>query len=369
MHYHFESIEEGVQGWLVPENPDTPSVIDIVSKDGTITKLNSNLARPDVRNAGFHHTGDVGYFINDYTYPGFSDTKDEMEVRDPDSGLVLYRSFNPERHLADRIFRYETQAMPYNAAEASWANNFALYYNALERHPFDTLRWIIESPSAPSIALSGRINFARYEPFLRYTNYKFIALLRDPYEELAERILFMRYATSPESPPELKNHLTGLEGIDVVSRRINLAVPSTIGEAFAYLSEKHVQELSNPVVTSLTCGLDEHPSGPHVELALNKLSTFDLVGVRSRYHHFRDALSTLLSRDVLPAEQASIESVHALVPLLREVKVLKSMFKLDELLYQYTQEAVDRAMKLAPLSKPSTLAQAATPAVAEGGSR
>lgn len=360
MHFHFQLLESQIFGWLVPDNPGTVPVIEIVAPDGAVTRMRTNQVRLDVRDGGFHHTGEVGFLINDDTYEGYSSVSGELEIREPSTGLVLYRSVNPDQHLLERVFRYETQVMPYGPAEASWSENFALYYNAIERYPFDTLRWILESEKAPSVALSGRINVARWEPFFRHYDYKTITLLRDPFEELAERLLFLRFASSSEAPADLKKHLSGLEGLDVVARRINLAVPSTIGEAFSYLTDKHIHELSNPIVKSLTCGFDEHPRRQHVELALNKLSTFDLVGVRSRYDYYRDALTNLLSRDIIPEQTLSIESTSALVPLLREVKIVRSMFKFDELLYEYTQEAVDRAIKLTPLSTPLAASQFAS---------
>ena len=338
---------------MAPDNPGTTAVIEIIAGDGTVTPMRTNTLRMDVCEAGFHHTGEVGFLINEETLPGFEAIRHDFEIRAQGSDLVLYRSVKPEIHLQERIFRFEMQAMPYAMTEAAWSRNFALYYSAVERHPFDTLRWILSSPDAPSIALSGRINLPRYEHYLRQHNFKFVAMLRDPYEELAERILFSRYARSANANPELRHHMTGFEGLEHVSRRINLAVPSTIPEAFAYMSDKQIHELSNPVVTALTCNMDEYPTRLHVEVALNRLATMDLVGVRSRYPHFKSTLAAVIGRDILPDEPTKIESVSALVPHLREVKLLKSMFKLDELLYQYTQEAVDRALKMSPSTPPS----------------
>lgn len=345
MHFHFHRIDQGIVGWMSPDNPGAVSHVEIVAGDGTVTKMRTNVVRPDVRDAGFHHTGEVGFIINDETLPGFNKIANDFEIRAPDSGLVLFRPFKPEFHLAERVFRFEMQAMPYADVESAWSKNFALYYNALERYPFDTLRWILSSPNAESIALSGRISLTRYEHFLREHNFRFIALLKDPFEELAERLLFVRYAKSANAKPELLSHLVGLEGLEQVSRRINLAVPTTIPEAFAYLSDKQLHELSNPVVKALTCSVDEYPTRLHVEVALNRLATMDLVGVRSNYGQFKSVLSTLISRDILPEQSPAIGSVAGLTEVLRDVKVVKSMLKFDELLYRLTQEAVDRSFR------------------------
>ncbi len=349
MHFHFMRTEYGVVGWFAPDNPSTPSAVDIVTGDGTVTRMRTNHLRPDVRDAGFHHTGEVGFEINPDTFPGFNEVADHLEIRAPDSDLKLFRSFRPGEHLQARIFRFEMQAMPYAAVEAGWQSNFALYYNAIERHPFDTLRWILCSPDAPSVALSGRINLARYEHFLREHNFKFVTLLRDPYEELAERLLFVRYAKSANAKPEFRNHLSGIESLEHVSRRINLAVPNTTGEALAYLSEKQIFELSNPLVKALACAPEEPPRRLHVELALNRLATMDLVGARPSYDLFKYALEGMLSRDILPAELQTISSVAELAQVLREEKLVKSMLKYDEILFQFAKEAIDRAL-VAPVA-------------------
>jgi hypothetical protein len=350
MHFHFQRAGKVIRGWMAPNNPAVVSEIDILKPDGSTVRMKHNTVRTDVRDAGFHHTGSVGYQIDEKSLPGLSKIIDDLEIRDPESGLVLFRSFKPSIHIPERIFRFEMQAMPYATMEAAWSRNFALYYNALERYPFDTLRWMLCSPDAESIALSGRINLSRYEYFMREHNFKFVALLKDPLEELAERILFVRYAKSSPSKAALAQYLTGLDGLDIVARRIDLTNPNSIPEAFAYLSDKQVHELSNPLVKTIACNPDEYPTRLHVEVALNRLAGMDLVGVRSNFAQFKTALSGLLSRDILPDHPATITSVAELAQSLKEVKLVRSLLKFDTLLYHFAEEAVDRAVGLSDIS-------------------
>lgn len=360
MHFHFQREGMVIRGWMAPDNPSTVPHVEIVKPDKSIVNMKYNDERPDVRDAGFHHTGSVGFHLDETTFPGLENIIDDIEIRDAASGLVLFRSYKPEAHLAERVFRFEMQAMPYTSFEDAWSRNFALYYSALERHPFDTLRWVLCSPHAESVALSGRLSISRYEHFLREFQYKFITLLKDPIEELAERLLFIRYVKSSDANAHLSQHLTGLEGLEIVARRMDLSNPNSVAEAFSYISEKQLNELSNPIVKLLACGLDEHPTRLHVELALNRLATMDLVGVRSNFAHFKSALTTLISRDILPPSlPKEIDSIAELTRTLREVKVVHSLLKLDVTLYQYAQEAVDRAIRIeqspAALRRPETL--------------
>ena len=365
MQFHFQREGTTIQGWMAPDNPSTVPHVEVAVPGKPAVKMKYNIERGDVRDAGFHHTGSVGFVFNETTFPGLSRAIDDLEIRDPDSGLVLFKSFKPTTHLSDRVFRFEMQAMPYTTLESAWSDNFALYYNALERHPFDTLRWILCSPHAESVALSGRLSISRYEHFLREFKYKFVTLLKDPIEELAERLLFIRYAKTAKSNTTLSKHLSGLDGLEIVARRMDLSNPNSIAEAFSYISEKQLSELSNPLVRLLACGDDEYPTRLHVELALSRLATMDLVGVRSHFIHFKTALATLLSRDILPESIPDpLSSVVELTRILRDIKVATTMLKHDVMLYGFVQDAVGRA---ADISQKTTLAHKPADALSPAG--
>lgn len=347
MQFHFQRDGMTIQGWMAPSNPSTVPHVEVALPGAPAVTVKYNVERADVRDAGFHHTGSVGFIFNESTFPGLEHAIDDVEIRDPESGLVLFKSFKPGVHLADRVFRFEMQVMPYTKLEEAWSSNFALYYNALESHPFDTLRWILCSPHAPSVALSGRLSISRYEHFLREFSFKFITMLKDPVEELAERLLFIRYVKTATDNSALSKHLSGLDGLEIVARRMDLSNPNSIEEAFSYISDKQLSELSNPLVRLIACSEDEYPTRLHVELALRRLATMDLVGVRSHFTHFKTALTTLLSRDILPdAMPAPLNSVLELARLLREMKVVNAMLKHDVSLYKFVQAAVGRASEL-----------------------
>lgn len=344
MLFHMEKYGACIEGWLSPDNPGAVPRIRILRPDGTVAELETNVFRPDVRDQGLHPTGNNGFAINNTLFPDLPGMIDQIEIRDAGTGILLYRPFDENRHVPMRVLRFEPQAMPYAQTEAIWDKNFALYYNAAERYPFETMFGILNNPAAKSLAISGRLNFIQYEHYFRDRDYKIITLLRHPLEEMAERLLFIRYALAPQSPDSFDAHLSGLRSLGTTARRINLDRIETVAECFSDLTVEQKNALSNPLVRSLACKVDEVPRKRHVEIALSKLSTMDLVGVRTRYDQFKRMLAELIGRDILAGvEQPEISWARRVTEELMKIKVARSLVALDMRLYELVEGAVERA--------------------------
>ncbi len=353
MLFHIERYGRTIGGWLTPDNPaDTPKV-QIIRPDGKTVELESNAVRPDLVEVKLHPTGKAGFGIDRKIIPDLDDIIDQIEIRDAATGITLYRPYDPAQHVAGRIFRLELQAMPYAAIESAWSRNFSLYYNAVERYPFETFFGILNNPVSKSLALSGRPSLHRYEQLFRDREYKFVTLLRDPFEELAERLLFVRYTLSPNAPADFQHHLTGLADLRAVTQRMDLSNFDTFLEAFSYLSDRQMDDLSNPLVRALACNVeDPEPRPHHVELALNRLATFDLVGTRPNFGAYKSGLSELLGRDILGGEEMiNIDLVLKIADELKNVKLARALVALDAELYKFASKAVIRAIDTAALSR------------------
>jgi hypothetical protein len=344
MLFDIRRVDDSVGGWVAPDNPSTVPVVEIIKPNGEVIELATNFPRPDVKEAGIHHSGDIGFNINARTVPGVD--IENIEIRDKHTSILLYRPFRPEKHLKVRLCRFEMQAMPNAAIEALWERRFQFYYNTIERYPLDTMFGILQNPGSESIMLAGRFSLFRYEHLLRGADYKMVALLRDPIEELAERLLFVRYATSSNNYETFRHYLTGLDGLTLVARRLDLSQPETINEAFAYLPEKQRAELSNPLTRALACNINEDPASVHVEFALARLSALDLVGLRSQYDIFKQALAKLIGTDILGDRQpVNISEASRLAVQLAKSPVVQSLTALDVRLYKYVETAIKRAVE------------------------
>lgn len=346
MLFHMERHGSYLSGWLSPDNPtDTPR-IRITRPDGTSQEMEANVFRQDLVDVKIHPTGQAGLIINQKTLPDLADFIEEIEIRDATTGVLLFRNFREKDHLHTKILRFEMQAMPYASIEAAWNRHFALYYNAVERYPFETLFGILNNPVTKSIALSGRPNLARYEQLFRDRDYKLVTLLRDPYEELAERLLFLRYALSPSAPGHFRDHLSDFFDLRSVTQRFDPSKLATLAESFAYLSERQLTDLSNPLVKSLACNVEDPiPRSHHVEIALNRLSTFDLVGTRLHFEVFKNSLAEIAGAPILGQEElVTMELLKPIAEELRNIKLVRSLISLDTKLYEYAVEAVKRAL-------------------------
>jgi hypothetical protein len=349
MLFHMQKLGDRIEGWVSPDNPSTMPRIRIFRPDGTVAELDSNVYRPDVRDAGLHPTGKNGFDINSTVFPDLAGIIDQIEIRDFHTGVLLYRPFDQKKHLSMKVLRFDVGAMPYAQIESLWNRNFALYYNAAERYPLDTMFGVLNNPVAQSLAISGRIDYNRYEHFFRERNYKIITLLRPPLEEMAERLLFIRYALAPQSPASFDAHLTGLRNLASIARGISLDRIESVDECFAKLTNEQKIALSNPVTKALCCAQDEVPRKKHIQLALSKLSTMDLVGVSSRYGHFSKMLSELLGRDLLAgATQPEISWTRRIADRLATNKRARSLVSLDLKLYELAEKAIERAISLVP---------------------
>jgi hypothetical protein len=345
-----ETANGGLFGWVLPDNPSSIPRIVIGRPGLDSMEYEANTIRSDLRDRGLHETGMVGFVINDKTLPDLSKTIDRIEIRESVSNVLIFRRFNSDAHFAGKVFRYELQALPDINLEAKIAGHFALYYGAIHRFPQDTFFGIANNPVAKSIYLSGRPSFQQYEQLLKERDYKIVTLLRKPYEEMAERLLFARYALKPDAPGFVADHMFGLEPLKDMVKDIQFDDVESLRAAFGRMTEAQRDALTNPLVRTLACLPDERPKSAHVEIALSKLSRMDVVGLRSRYGDFKSILAEALGADVLgDHELPTLQWVQRVADHLSQIKQVRNLISLDLDLYSFAEEAVIEALE-APAS-------------------
>ena len=181
----------------------------------------------------------------------------EIEIRDRDTNVLIFRQFLPEQHLEKKVFRFELQAMPDTQIENVLKNHFTLSYNTIHCYPENTFFGIVNNQAARSLYVSGRPSYQKYEQWFRERDFKIFAILRNPYEELAERLLFARFASSEQAPPFVADYLYGLEPLAELTKTIRFDDPESIKAAFVRISDVQKQAISNPLVKALACLPDE----------------------------------------------------------------------------------------------------------------
>jgi len=333
-----------IAGWLVPDNPALTPAIVISVPGHDERKLEANVLRTDLKDLGLHATGMAGFLIDDSILPGLG-TADEVEIRDAATQIPTFRRFRPQHHLPRKLFLYTFHAMPQMQVESALSRHFALSYSAIEQHSFDTLFSIINNQFGNSIFVAGRPRYFRYRGLLKDRGFNSAALLRDPFDELAERMLFVRYAASDKSPSFTGKYLTGLDPLAGVARHCDFNEPGTIAATFGKLTESQQDALFNPMIRTLACELDETPSAKHIPIALDYLAGMNAVGLFSHFEEFRPTLAELMGIDGLGEAQLNeVSFVSRMAAELRKLDPVRRLLAFDAELYARASDAILRGL-------------------------
>jgi hypothetical protein len=343
MQFHLD-LDKGnyLSGWVLPDNPSaTPSVV-VLSPNAEPLTVKAGVFRKDLFKLGLHHTGLLGFEIDQTVIPQLSAT-DRIEIRDADTNILIYRRFRDGEHVRLKLFRYELGSMPQVQLDLTLGQHFTLTYEAIERYSFDTSWGIFNNATNTSVYLSGRPQLTRYMQVLRDRNFKTVVVLRNPMEELAEKILFLKFAISGKAPDFVANHLTGMEAVLPLVSRMNLADDNSLVTTMNGLSEAEHTALSNPFVRLLACARDEVAQDLHVSVALENLANLDLVGVRPKFESFKQELATALGVDLIGREApAAISNAPAVAEKLARLRSVHRLLALDLKLYHLVEEAVSK---------------------------
>ena len=349
MQFHIDTDQgTSVSGWVVLENPATIPKISVSSPNHRCeVEIEANVLREDLKDLGLHSTGMAGFVLDETSLPGIDELED-LELRDAESRLLIYRRFRANAHVGKKVFLYSLSAMPQTHVDENLSQHFAQSYFAVERHSFDTLFSIFNNHFAKSIFVSGRPRYFRYEQLMRDKEYAVVALLRDPYEELAERLLFVRFASSGESPAFTAHYLTGIEPLGDLVRGLDFEDKNSLKTAFNALTDLQRDALANPFVRALACTLDEVPDRKHVAIALEKLSAMNLVGLMSHFEEFRSMLSELVGVEIsTQCHLRRVSWVPKVAALLRQIEAVRYLLALDSDLYRHAQAAIRKGLNAA----------------------
>lgn len=343
MQFHLD-LDKGdyLSGWVLPDNPSaTPSVIVRLPQAEPII-VKASMFREDLFKLGIHHTGMLGFEIDRSVIPELS-AVDTIEIRDADTNILIYRRFRDSEHVRLKLFRYELGTMPQIQLDSVIGRRFALPYEAIERYSFDTLWGILNNVTNTSVYVSGRPRLTRYMQVLRDRNFKTVMVLRSPLEELAEKLLFLKFVVGGKAPDFIADHLTGTEAIVPLVNRINLGDDNSLVTSMNGLNQAEHEALANPFVRLLACAPNEAAQDIHVSLALETLANLDLVGIRPKFESFRKELGTILGYDLIGREApATISSAPAIAEKLARLRSVHRLLALDLKLYRLVEEAVNK---------------------------
>jgi len=264
-----------IVGYLVPDDARSSAEIFVVADGDKLWRGVADLPIQALVQAGRHATGRCGFVISETALPGLT-ALPELTIIEAATGLVIYRrTATPTLHR--RVLRLETRLRPTLKRDTVLGRTFSRVYLEIDQHGAETTAQLFLLNDAPSLYLAGRLQTRAHEHDLG-RGFEVAVAVRDPLEELAERLLILSGALGPINAllSERDRMIYGpaiqaLDGVDLQDARARR-------RCFRNLRTEVATALSNPLARQLTTMRpDELCSGDAVSGALRTLAGFDLV--------------------------------------------------------------------------------------------
>lgn len=333
-----------IRGWLAPDNPSAIPKILVRRPGQEDIEIPATIQRPDVRDLGVHATGLVGFQVDEKVVAGL-ERIDDVELLEADSGILIYRRFQKGRHIERKLFFFDSSIRPIEKLASQSKRLFTLNYPSTERYPFETMLVLINNSFNKSIFMSGRSSLPRYSHFLANAGFMTVALLSDPFEELAQRLILLNLIQKSDASHMMPRFFTGLAPLSDFARDLPLEDTKSLLAKFRVITDEERETLVSPLTRMFGCNPGETPERRHVAAALENLASMDLVGVRSRFHDFSALLAGLVGHDLTGDYEPVIHpSISALADRLSRISLVADLLEDDLALYSFAEESIGVAL-------------------------
>lgn len=341
MHFHIDrDVGNIISGWVILDNPSEIPEFSIIVSGQAVTTLRANILRADLRDLGLHSTGLVGFEIDDFIVPGLS-SLERLSIQETTSGLVFYRREIATSYIEKKVLLCEVSCLP-QIRHRETAKQFLLPHMMAEQYSLETITSILANNYTPSILVAGQLNWLRHGELAREKGFLCVAILRDPFTELAERLLFVRYILSKENIKGREFFLEHFSKTIKIVSNIDFDSEKSLLRAFRGLGVEERRILQSPMTYLFGATPDEILQRRNVSLALDNLAQFDAVGVRENYEGLRILIKDLAGSDIL------LDGFHEILPgtnelaaSLRNVGVVSDLLDEDIALHSFVIEALE----------------------------
>jgi hypothetical protein len=339
----FDDSGDRVQGTVIPDTYSGICQIRAYVGGREVGVFPTDELNQSARDIGMHATGLVNFSITEEKLPGLS-TFDNLELYEDDSNLLLYRRRLPGM-ISQKFLRLETQLLPLWRLDEAVKPRFQQYYRGIETLGRSGTSQIFHL-SQDSIYASGRILIKNFMTFCDDYGFKYITMVRDPYEELAERLLVMNRIEKGGLNPLGEREVMNLREAIEFAGSLPLDSEKAFRRALRRMPMDVAMSLANPVVRQFsTSTLDEQPTQGGVAAALDVLAQSTLVGLRAESEQFARALGELINQDLtdgalFPAFPKAIE----LADVIRGSGSCEGILEKDLELYGYVLESCRKAV-------------------------
>ena len=257
--------------------------------------------------------------------------------------LLLFRRRKPD-HTIKKIFRLETHLFPLWRIDQTVDHKFQYFATRGEIYGRETFMQMLGFWHIDSVYVSGRILYKPVQDYLQ-SYFKTVFIMHHPYEELAERLLVLRQMSETGTDLLGERVFNALKPAIAFAASLPMTDERALGRALRAMPGNIASLLSNPVTMQLTSlNPEDLPSPRALTLALDVLSTFEIVGLRRAPNVFLKALGELteVPLEAFPAID-KLPGVTALAKLLKSTRAVDGLLQLDLHLYSHIAEAYRKA--------------------------
>jgi hypothetical protein len=231
--------------------------------------------------------------------------------------------------------------------------HFALSYPLIERLPIETIGMVLNNKEARSIFVTGILNWARHGAIVNQREYVSAALLRDPFEDLAERILFLRHLSNRGEGSQVQNSFSGASSeryreVMQIMRHVDLSSSKSVLGGFRRMTTECRKLFRSPATAALGGTPDAELQRRNVSVALDNLAQFNIVGVRPLFSEFTSMVDECLTAPIMAQEQLEVlPGTLELAEVLSKIGLVADLLDEDIALYSFVTEAVEAGLKIA----------------------
>lgn len=330
-------------GYIVPDSVTEPGRYAVRVDGEEVYRGETNLLHADLIAANRHHTGLCIFQVTEAEVPGLAHIPN-LEIVELVSGQVFYRRRPPETIVPKRVFRMETHLLPLAALDRSLDAHFQLSFPHLDRVGSETVFQIFQMKQGSNY-VSGRVPFPSVEHYVEKWGFESIAILHDPFEELAERLLFLRLVA--QRPHRILGERDDMIFADALSfaKEAELDTEKGLRRTFRTIDPQVAGRFANPIVRQFaTVDPTEALQGSAVGKAVSALAGFKVVGMRRRPDLFTEALTDVLG---LPDDEITvappIPAATELAERLRACPEAEDLLEYDLALYHIVADAFEKS--------------------------
>ena len=320
-----------ITGWVMPDNPAaTPKVVVHLGPEHHVV-LDAFVVRPLLREQGLHNTGVCGFVVNEKNCPGLTAAGD-LEIKDADNHVLIYRRRDASQFIDLKFLRVETQLFRSHGLDDALTARFHMSYKSLELLPEETTRSIFAIPFTNSVFASGRIFWRMWEPMVRDRNFKAGIVLREPFEELSERLLILKWASLSGANSAAAVLGQAVQLCAKTFCNVNLGDLTALQDLLSRPSDELRAVLYNPIVHQMAApNAFDPPPTPETAAALDSLAEMDAVGLRDDAGAFLRLVAAVLDLpDQLPGvSPRTSQTVIGLAEILREMGPARALIEKD----------------------------------------